>query len=326
MQPKTIGLAAIATAAWLAGAPAGANPEHWKGEWPDTDFSQHSIDYDEVLSGGPPKDGIPAIDQPVFMPVDAARELAPAEPVITVAIGETARAYPLRVMIWHEIVNDEIDGVPIAVTWCPLCNSSLVFDRRVEGRVLDFGTTGKLRHSDLIMYDRQTESWWQQFTGTAIVGAMLDRRLDLVPARVESLARFQSRFPDGEVLVPPDPEARDYGRNPYVGYDNSGAPFLYRGDYDDRIAPLERVISVDGRAWSLRYLMDKGQVEDGDLVLSWEPGQASPLDSHDITAGQDIGNVVVQRRTADGLVDVAHDISFAFAFFAFHPGAPLVTE
>lgn len=131
-------------------------------EWPATDFSNSNIDLNEIISGGPGKDGIPAIDNPIFVALSSYEGIDPHEPVIGVTIGNQSKAYPLRVMIWHEIVNDEIDGVPVAVTYCPLCNTSVVFDRRLDDEVLDFGTTGYLRHSDLIMYDRQTESWWQQ--------------------------------------------------------------------------------------------------------------------------------------------------------------------
>ena len=125
----------------------------WRLEWPDTDFTRHSVPLEEIVSGGPPKDGIPAIDDPAFAPV-AEAHLADNEPVLGLSIEGDARAYPLRILIWHEIVNDVVGGVPVAVTYCPLCNTGIVFDRRVGDRVLAFGTTGKLRHSDLVMYDR----------------------------------------------------------------------------------------------------------------------------------------------------------------------------
>ncbi len=137
-----------------------------------------------------------------------ARDLEPQEPVISLDFGGDARAYPLRVMMWHEIVNDMVDGRPVAVTYCPLCNSSLVFDRVVGGRVLDFGTTGKLRHSDLVMYDRQTESWWQQFTGEAIAGEMAGTELKRIPSRLEAYSSFVERHPNGKILVPRNPLAR----------------------------------------------------------------------------------------------------------------------
>ena len=309
-------------AALISASPRAADPGAWTGDWPHTDFSRHAIPYEEIISGGPPKDGIPSIDHPSFVPIGEAHDLAPHEPVISVHIGDEARAYPLRIMIWHEIVNDALGGVPIAVTWCPLCNSAVVFDRRVNGRTLSFGTTGKLRNSDLVMYDRETESWWQQFLGESIVGAMLGERLALLPARVESIERFRARFPKGSTLVPP-PSGRSYGRNPYAGYDSSAYPFLYRGHYPEKVPPLARVVAVGEEAWTLDLLKTRRRIEVGDLVLTWEPGQASPLDTAAIDAGQDIGNVVVERRTDRGLEDAVYDVSFAFAFRAFHPHAPI---
>jgi Protein of unknown function (DUF3179) len=306
--------------------PALADPAAWRQEWPRTDFSRHAVAYDEIVSGGPPKEGIPAIDNPSFKPVSEIRSLAPRAAVISVAIGDDARAYPLRIMIWHEIVNDTVGGVPIAVTWCPLCNSSVVFDRRIGGRTLSFGTTGKLRNSDLVMYDRETESWWQQFGGECIVGALLGAELKLVSMRVESSERFAARFPHGRVLLPPQGSQRAYGRNPYGGYDSAAAPFLYRGKGVGPVAPLARVVAVGEEAWTLDLLKKRRRIEAGELVLTWEPGQVSPLDTADIDAGQDIGNVVVQRRTAHGLEDAVYDESFAFAFRAFHPNAPIHVE
>ncbi len=206
---------------------AGANPLRWAVEWPKTDFSRRSIDLADILSGGPPKDGIPSIDKPRTVPVAEAGDLAGTEPVIGLIINGKARAYPLRILTWHEIVNDELGGVPVTVTYCPLCNSAIAFDRRLDGRILDFGTTGKLRHSDMVMYDRQTESWWQQFLGEGIVGAMTGKRLKIIPSRLESFANFKKRAPEGDVLVPTDPAMRTYGANPYAGYDTSPYPFLF---------------------------------------------------------------------------------------------------
>jgi hypothetical protein len=323
--------AALALAGWLAAAPAAADPERWQHEWPNTDFDRTSIDYDDVFSGGPPRDGIPSIDDPEFVALDAVADLPAMEPVVAVEIDGDRRAYPLRILMWHEIVNDVVGGVPVAVTFCPLCNSAVVFDRRVEGRVLAFGTTGKLRNSDLVMYDRQTESWWQQFLGEAIVGEMTGTRLAVLPARVESFARFRERaLADGraqaKVQVPNDATLRQYGRNPYAGYENEAWPFLYRGGFTDPVPPLSRVVVVDGEAWSLALLRDKREIVRDDLVISWTPGQAAALDAGRIAEGRDIGNVVVQRRRDGALTDVPYDVSFAFAFRAFHPNAPLHTE
>jgi Protein of unknown function (DUF3179) len=303
-----------------------ADVDTWRQEWPRTDFSRHSIAYDEILSGGPPKDGIPAIDHPMFAPVPAITDLAPGEPVISFETGAKARAYPLRILIWHEIVNDVVDGLPITVTWCPLCNSAVVFDRRVGDRVLSFGTTGKLRYSDLIMYDRQTESWWQQFVGECIVGSLIGTKLKMLPSRIESFERFRARFPDGRVLLPPQAGSRPYGRNPYAGYDSASRPFLFRGSLPKDVPPLARVVAVGQEAWTLELVRKRRRIEAGDLVITWETGQSSPLDTAAIGDGRDIGNVVVQRRTRNGLEDVVYDVAFAFAFHAFHPRAPIHTE
>jgi len=311
----------------LAAAHAAADPaEAWRSAWPNTDFSRHSAPLGEIRSGGVGRDRIPPIDDPVFAPVaEAAALIAPTEPVIALEVGGVRRAYPLAVMIWHEIVNDTIAGRPVAVTYCPLCDAALVFDRRVAGRVLDFGTTGLLRFSDLVMWDRQTESWWQQFLGEALVGALTGARLEMLPSRVESFARFAAG-PGGEVLMPNDPAFRRYGANPYAGYDGAHWPFLYRGDYPlAAVAPLARVVRVGKRAWSLDLLRKKGRIEAGGLILEWTPGQNSALDTAVIREGRDIGNVTVRRRTEGGPLDAIHDVTFAFAFLAFTPDGVIHT-
>ena len=298
---------------------AAANPDAWRHEWPRTDFSKHSVDYGEIFSGGPPKDGIPAIDNPKFVALGEVSGLAETEPVVGVTVNGVSRAYPLRILMYHEIVNDTLGGVPVTVTYCPLCNSSIVFDRRLAGRVLDFGTTGKLRFSDLVMYDRQTESWWQQFLGEAIVGEMTGETLTMLPSRLESLARFRARAPAGTVQVPNNPRMRTYGRNPYAYYDSASRPFLFRGELPKGIGPMVRVVAIGGEAWSLPLLRDKGTITQGDIVIRWAAGQNSALDSRVIANGRDVGNIVVQRRQGDTLEDVTHDVTFAFVFHAFRP-------
>ena len=317
------GLAVVAVAALAVLPGASANPDSWRYEWPNTDFTKTSVDFAEIFSGGPPKDGIPSIDDPKFSPVAEIDYLGPQEPVVGLVINGDARAYPLRVLTWHEIVNDTVGGLPVAVTFCPLCNSAVVYDRRVDGVATEFGTTGKLRFSDLVMYDRNTESWWQQFLGVGIIGEQTGKELKIVPSRLESWERFVARHPEGRVLVPGNPGIRSYGRNPYVGYDSARRPFLYRGEFPEGIAPMARVVAVEDQAWALDLLRDSGRLEAGDLVLTWEPGQNSALDAAAISEGRDVGNVIVQRRGADGLVDVPYDVTFAFVFHAFHPDGEL---
>ena len=166
-----------------------------------TDFSLHSVPYSESISGGPPRDGIPPIDNPKFTTFeDADTWLGGQEPVIALELNGDARACPLQILTWHEIVNDVVGGVPVAVTFCPLCNSAIVFDRRLDGVIYDFGTSGKLRNSDLIMWDRQTESWWQQFIGEAIVGEFTGKQLTFIPASIISWEDFKAANPEGTVL------------------------------------------------------------------------------------------------------------------------------
>jgi hypothetical protein len=168
------------------------------------------------------------------------------------------------------------------------------------------------------MYDRTTESWWQQFLGEAIVGALTGAQLAMLPARLESFANFKERAPDGRVQVPVS-DAPAYGVNPYVGYDSAPAPFLYHGLLPKDIAPLARVVRVGDEAWSLDLVRQNAPFEAGDLRFTWEPGQASALDASAIAEGIEVGNVVVERRTADGWKDAVYSVDFAFAFHAFFP-------
>ena len=292
--------------------PAGADLEF------RTDFSRHSVDYAEILSGGPPKDGIPAIDRPQFETVEQADEwLEPLEPVILFQAGEDARAYPLQILTWHEIVNDEVGGEPVTITFCPLCNTAIAFDRKVEGRVLDFGTTGRLRYSNLIMYDRQTETWWQQASGEAIAGELTGMQLEFLPAPIIAWQDFKDTYPVGRVLSRDTGHNRPYGQNPYVGYDDiNSSPFLYRGPATPgRLPPMARVLAVDlgGEVVAFPYetLQTVGavnvQVGGQQIVVMWAPGTASALDSASLALGRDVGTAAAYTRSVDGRI-----LTFAF--------------
>ena len=274
-----------------------------------TDFAKHSVDLRELLGGGPPKDGIPAIDRPHFESIaDARAWLTDRAPVISVTVGEHARAYPIAILVWHEIVNDTLGGRPITVTFCPLCNTALAFDRTVGGTVYDFGTTGNLRLSDLVMYDRQTESWWQQATGGAIVGTLTGTQLTFLPAQMISLGAFAAAYPTGDVLSRDTGNSRAYGQNPYASYDQADSqPFLFSGTADGRLPPKERVVSVgqggDSIAFPYTALAKVGVVETmvggKPVIVFWVAGTASPLDTRDIL-GRDIGATGVFRPVAAG--------------------------
>ncbi len=258
-----------------------------RGEFPLTDFDNRSVELDEIMSGGPPKDGIPSIDAPEFDTTEAAADWLPAnEPVIALVIGDDARAYPLQILIYHEIVNDVVDDKPVAVTFCPLCNASIVFDATIDGQTLDFGTTGRLRKSDLVMYDRQTETWWQQFTGTGIVGTFNEVQLQQIPSQIVSFDVFRTTYPDGKVLNRNTGTSRPYGNNPYRGYDDiNSTPFLFRDPIDPRLPPMERVLALAD--------------ENSDAKFQLVP--LSTLEKHPILSVDDV--VVLATSTANSALD-----------------------
>jgi Protein of unknown function (DUF3179) len=279
------------------------------GAW-RTDFRIASVDLGEFLSGGPPKDGIPAVDEPAYESIaDARTWLADNAPVISLEIDGAARAYPLAILVWHEIANDTLGGVPVVVTFCPLCHTALVFERTVQGTADTFGTTGNLRFSDLVMYDRRTESWWQQATGEAIVGTLTGTKLTFLPAQIISIQDFATAYPDGDVLSRETGMTRPYGRNPYPGYDRANErPFLMTGEIDGRLAPKEKVVTIDrgGRVIAVPYdVVDRvGVVEvetgDGPVVVFWTGGTAAALDAESIDGGRDAGGTGVFVPEADG--------------------------
>lgn len=280
-------------------------------EW-RTDFTRRVVPLTEIVSGGPPKDGIPAIDKPRFESVaEVERWLNDREPVIVVEAGNLARAYPLQILVWHEIVNDRIGELPIAVTFCPLCNTALVFDRRHAERTLDFGTTGRLRHSDLVMYDRQTETWWQQATGEGLVGRYAGDTLHMIASQTMSWSEFRRAHPRGLVLSRRTGYNRAYGRNPYVGYDAPGGSPLaefFRAKLDARLPAMERVVAVrvgsDAAGYPFSVLREKNVANDlvggTPIVVFWAAGTASALDRDRIAEGRDVGASGVFDRRVRG--------------------------
>jgi len=280
-----------------------------------TDFHKHSVPLGEFSSGGPPRDGIAPIDDPKFVGIAAGgRFLSPREPVVAVAAGNKARAYPLQILTWHEIVNDSFGGRPIGVTFCPLCNSSVVFDRRVDGRTLRFGTTGNLRNSDLVMWDDATQSWWQQLTGEAVVGKLTGTKLRLLDSQILSWKDFAARYPGGQVLSKDTGFDRPYGTNPYAGYDDVNSPpfALDKGKLDDRLPPKLRVSAVTVGRQTIVFPFDRlakqgvmqGETSGKPVVVFFKPGLVSALDRSKVAAGKDVGTAAAfDRRLAGRTLD-----------------------
>jgi len=279
----------------------------------DTSFPEPLVDPAEIISGGPPPDGIPPIDDPQFVSVEEANEWIGAnEPVIYLEMNDEVHAYPVQILIWHEIVNDTVGGVPVAVTYCPLCNSAVSYRREVAGQVTTFGTSGRLYASALVMYDRATESLWTHFDGLAVVGALTGQRLEPISSPLLGWSDFKESFPEARVL---DRDStghnRPYGENPYAGYDNPDTePFLFLGIVDDRAASKRRVVGVtidgEARAWALDGLANgeasatNSQIGETPVVLFWKAGQASALESAQVEGGRDVGSAAVFSPVVDG--------------------------
>ena len=278
-----------------------------------TDWSLSSVDPSEFQSGGPGKDGIPSLTEPEYVTAASADEwLADDEAVILLRNGKETKIFPLQILIWHEIVNDRVGDDQIVVTWCPLCNSAVVFD--VSERFLEFGTTGWLRFSNMLMYDRQTESWWQQAEGLAVMGEMTGTKLDLYPSLMLPWKDVKD-LAGAKVVSRDTGYNRPYGRNPYAGYDGPGdSPFLL-----DRIRRnlvdtsknglLDRVLLVPLKEGdillSYRELRENPVVNKQGLVIFWEEGTASPLDANRIAGGRDVGSANAFSSSIDG-----RDLSF----------------
>ncbi len=301
---------------------------------PNPDFAYDSVDYDLepagsalrgdrqnpvfpppivqpalIRSGGVPPDGIPPIDNPNFVSVADADFVADEEAVVLVEVDGDARAYPIQILIWHEIVNDEFGDVPVSITYCPLCNSALAFDRRFGDRVLDFGTSGELYQSALVMYDRQTDSLWAHFTGQGLVGHYAGAQLDFIPAQTISFAQFREAHPEGQVLNQDTGASRPYGQNPYPGYDFEGSDPIgsfFNGEIDRTELAKARIVGINDDEGSVAVrLADLAEqpvipvTEDGrNLVVFHLPGLASALESGSVDGGRDVGQTGVFVATA----------------------------
>jgi hypothetical protein len=267
------------------------------------------VDTTEILGGGPPPDGIPAIDHPQFQRANQVGWLGDQEPVLALTIGGDSRAYPVQVLIWHEIVNDTVGGVPVAVTYCPLCNTAIAYRRQLGGRVLTFGTSGELYNSDLVMYDRQTQSLWVQFLGEAVAGVLTGTKLADYPVQTISWKDWRAAHPDSWVLSKTTGFDRPYGTNPYTEYDRpGGSPFLFYGRLDTRFPPMTRIVGIhigtDALAAPLsvlqRRLVLNAKVGGQRLVVFWRGGTSSPLDAASIAGGRDIGSTGVFSASVAG--------------------------
>ncbi|WP_423919182.1 DUF3179 domain-containing protein [Candidatus Poriferisodalis sp.] len=263
----------------------------------------------DVLSGGPPPDGIPSIDAPNFERASDVEFLQSQEAVVTLTLNGDARAYPVQVMIWHEIVNDTVGGEPVTITYCPLCNTAIGYHRQLGDRIFDFGTSGRLYKSALVMYDRQTESLWAHYTGQAIAGALTGSQLELIPIATVAFETFVVEHPNGLVMTRPGGFGRSYGSNPYVGYDESdGRPTFFGDVPDPRLPPQTRVLVIRHGGAAVAVELDTLQVGGvmpvdlgGVPVVAFHlPGTATPIQNQQVAFGRDVGATGVFDPTVDG--------------------------
>lgn len=283
-------------------------PDYMVLDW-KTAFSRHSVPYGEITPAGI-RDGIPSIDSPTFYSVsDAPPYLADDEPVLSLDVNGEKKAYPLSILIKHEIVNDRIGGVPVAVTFCPLCNSAIVFDRTVDGVTLEFGVSGNLRFSDLLMWDRQTESWWQQITGEAIVGELTGSKLSFIPAPLVSWREFRVAFPGGKVLARDSDSGVNYDSPSYVGYDSPYSyPNLLNRPADVRMPSLVRVVGLTVADLDVAYPFPvlaqrpiyHDSVNGTELVVFFADGTLSPFPGPENTEKRVVGSTGVFLPVVDG--------------------------
>ena len=231
--------------------------------------SNATIQLDDILSGGPPRGGIPAIDNPHFIAPAEAGFLQDGDEVISVTVEGETRAYPLRILVWHEIVNDEIAEKPIAVTYCPLCGTAMVFSRKVDARILDFGVSGLLYQSDVLLYDRQTESLWSQVKGGAVTGPMTGTRFRTLPSTVTSWKKWRTKHPDTKVLSRNTGHSRDYAQDPYDDYyarRGAGVWRLFKPGLNEEEKELVAGVEVDGKAIPSQVADVRRSQDDGSVV------------------------------------------------------------
>jgi len=268
-----------------------------------------AVDFEYMYQGCPARDCIPSIDDPEYVSADeAARFMRDGELVLAIDHNGDRRAWPIRILDFHEIVNDTIGGDPVAVTWCPLCGSGLAFRRELGGEVVEFGVSGLLHDSDLVMYDRKTNSLWQQITGKAVMGPAMGETLQEVPATITEWATWRSAHPETRVLAPPD-SGRDYSHSrPYAAYEKSDRLMFPAARRDLSIHPKTVVhgFTIDGQHLAVT---DKALHENDRIETS--------------IAGRDL----TVTRNPDGSVTAVDDAgrehaavrSFWFAWFNFHP-------
>ena len=284
-----------------------------------TNGVKHSVPLDEILGGGPPKDGIPSIDNPKFISIPEANTLlSDVETGIAVNIDGIARFYPFQILVWHEIANDIINDKRILVTYCPLCLSGIVFDPLVNGERVEFGTSGKLWNSNLVMYDRKTDSLWSQILGESIVGEMTGTQLKVLPSDMIRFGEFKKQYPKGTVLSRDTGATRFYGQDPYGDYYTTPGTYFPVSKKDDRLNDKDFILGIVVNGKAKAYLPEAvkkaGELADqfgGKIIVA--------------RYEKEIDAVRLFEKKADGTVERINPFgSFWFSWVAAHPDTELL--
>ena len=274
------------------------------------DLSESLIPPKDILQGGPPRDGIPSIEKPKFVAASEADFIKPTDRVIGITINGESRAYPINILNWHEIVNDEIKGVPVSVTYCPLCGTGLVYQSKMNGQVLKFGVSGLLYNSDVLLFDRQTETLWSQILSKAISGPMKGQKLAMIPSSQTSWASWLQKQPNTKVLSTDTGFSRDYRRSPYGDYDNNTQTYFPVSAQSRAYHPKERVLGITLNGKYKAYpFVELGKLGTNTLKDNFE-GQ-------NLTINFDVANRDGEVLDANGRpLELVN--SFWFAWYAFH--------
>lgn len=274
------------------------------------DLKNSLIPRAQIYAGGPAKDGIPAIDKPKFLPAEAASFMQAGDNVLGLMRNNIARAYPIRILNWHEVVNDRLGHDAVAVTFCPLCGTGVVFDSRVNGRVLSFGVSGLLYNNDVLLYDRQTQSLWSQLLGQAISGPLKGQRLTMLPVIHTTWADWRVRHPTTQILSTDTGKVRPYERDAYPGYDNSEEIIFPLEFRSAGYHPKERVLGVRlGNLTKAYPFVELGKTSG---VVSDQMGGTA------LTIRFDRQSLRATAYSADGQ-QIAAVVGYWFAWYAFHP-------
>ena len=282
------------------------------------DFSEHSIPLGQILSGGPSKDGIPAIDQPQFITADKASRtfLKDGDRIIALVVSGKKKAYPIKILNWHEVVNDSIGGRHVVVTFCPLCGTGMVFDANAAGRQLNFGVSGLLYQSDVLLYDRQTESLWSQIKQEAVTGKLIGTRLELLPSTQTTWGAWKKQHPDTFVLSTQTGKVRDYERDPYEGYYTSRDIIFSVGKLNHRFHPKEQVLGVELEGFAKAYPFSQ-------LARVKSPFK-DKIGKKTVTVTYDSKSRTATIKDSSGK-ELPSVIGFWFAWYAFHKDTQIYT-